>query len=74
MGLRDINMTNWLVSDNYQNNLLLIASMIPLQPTPVRWKIYIPLLDEVDDGEIFSTCIFIHFQFRTTFHIGHQYF
>ena len=47
MELREINMENWLVSENYQNDLLFIYLIILLQLTLGLKK---PLLDEVDDG------------------------
>ena len=59
MGLIDMTMKNILVSENYQNSLLLIASTIIFQlilSTPTENT---PHLDEVDDGEIVSTCLTI---------------
>ena len=49
------------MSDNYQNKLLLIASIILLQLTPGIQQQNIPLLDEVDAEETVSTCRALHF-------------
>ena len=60
-------MKNWLVSDNYWNELLLIASIILLQLTP-RFRKNIPLLDEVCDGATFSNYYYINFTIYVSFY------
>ena len=47
--IRDITMENWLVSDNYWDNLLLIASIILLKMATALHK-NISLLNEVGVG------------------------
>ena len=60
MGSREKMMKNVLVSDNYWNYFLLIASIILLRQTPGLQK-NIPLPDEVNDGNNVSTRYDIHF-------------
>ena len=48
------------MSDNSRNKLILVSSIIFLQITPGLWK-NIPLLDEVNYGEIVSTRHAINF-------------
>ena len=58
--LREINMKNWLVSENFQNEFLLIDSMIILQLTQEPRK-NIPLLDYFDYRGTVPTWSSIHF-------------
>ena len=53
MGIREINMANWLVSGNSRNNFLLIDQKTLLYLTPGLPKP--PLLDDVDYGETVYT-------------------
>ena len=53
-------MKNCLVLENYQNDLLLVASIILFRLTQVLRE-NIPLLDDIDDGKTVYTLCVIHF-------------